>query len=505
MLKDQFKILDDQPVDQSTLFQFKEYSEILAKAIVYAKTPITLGVFGEWGTGKTSLMRMVKKRIDSQDSNKTFTVWFDAWRYENEPNVVVPMLYTIRDELLASKQDTSDEFLQFLGKFLLALGKGLEVGISSGILTASYKPKETIAAYEEFKKENTFGEAVYYDMFRYLRDAINKWGINLIIFVDDLDRCNSEKALATLEAIQLFFNMEGIAVVVGASNITLENAINQKYTNLGIDGRSFLKKIFPASFTIPPVQIDQVHAYIDKLLNSVYSTTEEKEKLSNYFAFGASANPREIKRLINAYVLTRELYHKYTGSNMEISKTALFVVIQQEWPRVFRDISTHKEEFIQFCLWFNEHRNEPNLVAPDWAASMLSIDSEIIHFLKLTNTDLKFNLKDVDIYIHTLSIVALQSLLPTQVSFIHTANIMETGDYKWSIRPDTTSRVFEKIEQIEYRLPTNIYAQNKRITTKEDGFCLEEEAHENVPIEVEIFVKFKEISESESFSYVITF
>jgi hypothetical protein len=473
---------------------------------MYAKTPITLGIFGEWGTGKTSLMQMVKKIIDGQSREKILTVWFDAWRYENEPNIILPILYTIRDELLATKQDLSGEFVQFLGKFLLALGKGLEVSISSDILTASYKPKETIDAYEGLKKSGAFGEAIYYDMFRYLRDEVKKWGVRLVIFIDDLDRCNPEKALATLEAIQLFFNMEGIAVIVGASNITLENAINQKYTSLGVDGRSFLKKIFPASFTIPPLQIDQVRAYIDSLLNSVYSTTEEREKLPNYFAFGAGANPREIKRLINAYVLTRELSHKKTGFTTEVSKTALFVVIQQEWPRVFRDISTHKQEFINFCQWFNEHRHkEPKLVAPDWAVSALSIDGDILNFLKQTDVDLDFTYKDIDVYIHTLSIVALQSLLPTQMGFTHTVTILEKNEYKWSIRPDITSRVLEKIEKIEYHLPTHIYAINKRITTGEDGFCLEEKASANIPIEVDIFVKFKEIAEPEQFQYMITF
>lgn len=502
-----FTILDDQPVTQSPFFQFEEYSVILAEAITSAKTPITLGIFGEWGTGKTTLMQMIKRNINVQNKDAVLAVWFDAWRYENEPNVIIPLLYTIRDELLSVENELKEEILDFLDKFLPALGKGLETSISTGVVSTSFKPKDMIEAYESFKKNGLFGNAIYYDMFRYLREEINRWGIRFVIFIDDLDRCNPEKTLATLEAIQLFLNTQGVAVIVGASNLTLENAISKKYESVGIDGRAFLKKIFPASFTIPPFALEHIRAYIAKLLDIAQGTTEEKEKLTHIFAIGADANPREIKKIINAYVLTRELLKQNKPFSSDISKTALFTVIQQEWPRAFRDISIHKEEFVQFCQWLNEHRHETQLEIPKYASSMLSIDSEILQFLKSAYEEIIITTEEVDIYIHALTSASLQSLLPAQMNFTHNTKLIETNPdkWKWTLEPDITSRVLEKIEQIEYRLPTNMYAHHIRIAKRDDGFTLEDEAPNNVPIEISIMVKFKGINEPEIFHHTIFF
>ncbi|WP_433261329.1 P-loop NTPase fold protein [Actinosynnema sp. CS-041913] len=55
--------------------------------------PFTIGVFGEWGTGKTSLMRMVERNLAADEN--VVTVWFNAWRYEQEEPPIVPLVGTI--------------------------------------------------------------------------------------------------------------------------------------------------------------------------------------------------------------------------------------------------------------------------------------------------------------------------------------------------------------------------------------------------------------------------
>src|SRR5512134_3309669 len=72
-------IVNDQPTETDGL-DFKPYVETLADIIQTGNTPLTIGVFGTWGSGKTSLMRMVKKKLPDD-----FTIaWFDAWKYDKE-------------------------------------------------------------------------------------------------------------------------------------------------------------------------------------------------------------------------------------------------------------------------------------------------------------------------------------------------------------------------------------------------------------------------------------
>lgn len=72
-------IVNDQPTETDAL-DFTPYFETLVDIIQTGNTPLTIGVFGPWGSGKTSLMKMVKKNLP-----KDFTVaWFDAWKYDKE-------------------------------------------------------------------------------------------------------------------------------------------------------------------------------------------------------------------------------------------------------------------------------------------------------------------------------------------------------------------------------------------------------------------------------------
>ena len=72
-------ILDDLPTDLDTL-DFAPYVRTLVDVCKTASTPLTIGIFGTWGTGKTSLMKMVRKELPDD-----FVVaWFDAWKYDNE-------------------------------------------------------------------------------------------------------------------------------------------------------------------------------------------------------------------------------------------------------------------------------------------------------------------------------------------------------------------------------------------------------------------------------------
>ena len=72
-------IVNDQPTERDAL-DFTPYVETLADIIQTGNTPLTIGVFGTWGSGKTSLMKMVQKQLPDD-----FTVaWFDAWKYDKE-------------------------------------------------------------------------------------------------------------------------------------------------------------------------------------------------------------------------------------------------------------------------------------------------------------------------------------------------------------------------------------------------------------------------------------
>ncbi len=79
------------------LVYFGPLSDVLVRTIQGSNPRFTIGVFGDWGTGKTTLMRLIQKQLqEKNDETKMVTVWFNAWRYEREEQfAVIPLLKTI--------------------------------------------------------------------------------------------------------------------------------------------------------------------------------------------------------------------------------------------------------------------------------------------------------------------------------------------------------------------------------------------------------------------------
>lgn len=123
-----YRLLSDEPAYEFTRkdeLRFAPTAEVLAGAALQAESPITIGIFGNWGTGKTSLMRLMKEMVakrgriaddpkDGQEAVSTTTrriqhaavpVWFNAWQYEREEHLIIPLIATISRELDAARKE----------------------------------------------------------------------------------------------------------------------------------------------------------------------------------------------------------------------------------------------------------------------------------------------------------------------------------------------------------------------------------------------------------------
>ena len=92
--KNAYKLIIDKPA--TDVSNFKDYSERLSQIIVKSVPQFTVGIFGGWGTGKTTMMKIIKDEIDKNYSDVATTIWFDSWRYEKEEySLMIPLLRTI--------------------------------------------------------------------------------------------------------------------------------------------------------------------------------------------------------------------------------------------------------------------------------------------------------------------------------------------------------------------------------------------------------------------------
>jgi len=105
--------------------QFKAFAQTLEEIITTSETPITVGVYGAWGSGKTSLMRMTQDILEDRDKIKT--VWFDAWKFDKTYDLRVALTHAILRKMKDDKS-ISPTLKDKVGKLLkrvnwLGLGK----------------------------------------------------------------------------------------------------------------------------------------------------------------------------------------------------------------------------------------------------------------------------------------------------------------------------------------------------------------------------------------------
>lgn len=286
--------LDDEPIEDEAKMQFgfDKLADRLATFIADKRTitPFAVAINGDWGSGKTSLLKVTRKKLErilkTPDSNtiaKHKIVWFNPWEYE----VFSPSAALFQHIIDVFHPDRTtyriESYLEGIGKFALDLLARQAVGMTSS---------EVI---EHFKTSSAKISTVKDD----LREIVSKSLSNgrLIVFVDDLDRCRIDNILGILESMKLFLTAQGCLFVIAADLSKIELAWVQRYGNvkeIAREGRLYLDKMLQLRIELPEKKRGVVETYILSLEPSL------SKELRLLILDTVGFNPRKIKKLLNA-------------------------------------------------------------------------------------------------------------------------------------------------------------------------------------------------------------
>ena len=102
--EDNMTLLSDNPITTKgdDKFGFSPFVDILTDAIVDTKSlPFTVGVFGEWGTGKTSFLHLLRHSLESRNCR---AVWFNPWKYDNKEELWASLIRSILSVRMIGKE-----------------------------------------------------------------------------------------------------------------------------------------------------------------------------------------------------------------------------------------------------------------------------------------------------------------------------------------------------------------------------------------------------------------
>lgn len=371
-------ILNDQTAKKDDL-GFDEYVQTLEEFITHSdtETPLSIGILGRWGTGKSTLMEMLKKKLNA---SKLTTVWFNAWRYSKEDELWAAFLQSIFNQIQAelspwnklvfqsklfyrriSWRDIPKLLVQYVIRAIIVLiplliidpifkqiTPGLQPYLQTGKIimvvalaiwivlkpfTKEIQDKINLDLGAFLKSSNYKDHIAFLDKFREHFSSVvlslpPKNGKRLAIFIDDLDRCTSEQTLQVLDALKVFIDVEGCIYILGIDIEIVQRAVAAKYKGDSLAQREFLGKIIQLPFQLPPLTPHKMRRFIKNIAIGL-----PNDRCYDVFIAALIANPREIKRTINIFSLLWHLTNQNDKSkSITPVRLAKVVVIQNSHP-----------------------------------------------------------------------------------------------------------------------------------------------------------------------------
>lgn len=291
--------------------------EYLVDELVTALTspallPLTVGVLGEWGSGKSSLLKIAKRELDDLTDPGFVTVHFSPWQYEGYEDVKLALMSRVLDECELKGADSNR--VRGLKSFVTKMGKiGRKVGrvaartipsaagtIASAIDPTVFEPALTqavttsvgasaAALLDELPEDDNQAVAV-----ATLSDFRVKFGEMVaglsaqavVVFIDDLDRCLPNTVVETFEAIRLFLNTPRTAFVIAAHRQIAEAAVDAAFPDYGKVsgpglGHEYLEKMLQLQLEVPRLSLDDSAAYVGLLFARLRLGDDAFNKLSS--------------------------------------------------------------------------------------------------------------------------------------------------------------------------------------------------------------------------------
>lgn len=404
------------------------YYEAIAKTVVKLigetpDAPITIGVHGDWGAGKSSVLKMTQAALEGKED--VLCLWFNGWAFEGFEDAKTIIIENIIEDLRRARPgstkvaEAARKVFKRLDWLKMARKAGGFAINASGLpnfdqlkgfydfaVSVVSQPQDHIDRDALVGLTEKAGEYLkeapeetdhlpahmhaFREEFKALLDAAKIK--QLVVIVDDLDRCLPKTAIATLEAIRLFLFVERTAFVIGADEMMIEYAVREHFPDLPPSSgsvsyaRNYLEKLIQVPFRIPALGIAETRLYVSLLLaenalgsknpffkellnvarqdmkqpwnsrgldrralekvmgGNVDPEVEQALLISSYvtdiLARGTRGNPRQIKRFLNSLMLRHEIADaRGFGSDIQRPVLAKIMLAERFQPEFYEQIA----------------------------------------------------------------------------------------------------------------------------------------------------------------------
>jgi uncharacterized protein YjbI with pentapeptide repeats len=456
-------LTDDIAIDP--ILDFNLYRNAIVNIVKYSHPKFTIGIFGDWGAGKTTLINSVDKALQT-DENLT-RVRLEAWRYKREQFPLISLLKSIAYALPAEKQ--FEDLKQKLETSAINFLKKTPDIITS--IISKYTSEEDEISHEmfdSFKKElyskiqlisELDRDTVYFDGFEEIKKEIKNVRLDnpafrIIVFVDDLDKCSPKKALEILEMIRVFHDIEGFIYIIAISHemmVNLSNIENNEMTN---EGERYIKNLIQVPITLPKWSnqdiVKLVRDFIKKdMIHGKFKDVVDKN--IELISVAIDNNPREIIRFLNNFIVAHEIFSGKKNfdakelifsskKNFDAKELLVVQAIHLRWRKFYNVLVKSDEYFFRGLDKYLKMDHETRFKSLDlyegkkdeddmkvWKVLRdFKTDSDLWNFL-VQNSDTLRNVQDWTIYRRAMEVTVEPTTLQRKAINYEAVKLLQSG------------------------------------------------------------------------------
>jgi hypothetical protein len=369
---------DDNP-SAVDLLGFEDVVDVVEEIVLRRDLdPITVGVNAPWGGGKTTVLHLLKQRLDPRED--VLCLLISPWEYDNKTDPTTALI----DEVLAGletalkePQSRFDKIKEGLHKLRrrVSFAKAMKLAASSALTATLPGVGSLIDLFDENaeKKEEPSDPTLqgFRTQFQQLMADPEMAPLDrVVVLVDDLDRSLPDTVVEALEAIKLFLSVKGMAFVIAADEDNVANAIGRRLATTGqpITARNYMEKIIQVPVRVPALSREQTEEYLALLMLADHGQLAElikrikdtrpadgrqlaerfgdalpddrreqialAQQLTPLLHRETTGNPRRIKRFLNAYWL-RTSFAAARRIKLEPEALAKLMLAELHYPELF--------------------------------------------------------------------------------------------------------------------------------------------------------------------------
>lgn len=258
------------------------FAKNLAKTLLQysLSSSFTIGLYGEWGSGKTSLLNMILENIEYIDNN-AIILRFNPWLC-SEPKQLITQFFKQMANVIKLKKPAAEQAWKLIDQYADIFEVANLVPGAGTILATVGK---TLAKRAEKQVEQRTG-----DLQKSKDQIIDKMldeNLRIIVSIDDIDRLSEEEIIAVFQLVKALADFPNTVYILAFDYEVVVRALGKIQHG---DGREYLEKVIQVPFEIPAPSMENIYDALFSKLNIVLGDIQEerwdKTTWAELFQFG---------------------------------------------------------------------------------------------------------------------------------------------------------------------------------------------------------------------------